>query len=428
MTDSEHDDDFEAYLKRRVPIDQRMKTVDRLEPPPELDRIVIDKARNAIQNSPQAPLYRAPRWALPVGLAATLVIAFSIVLNLGIHSARQQRQSATAAAQAPAAASAPATERESVPAGAPVQAPEMQAAPADGATRITVTGSRRMAPSESNAPGAAGGSSVASKTFARMRPPPIKTAPWPPLRQAAAKPVAPSDARSREPATAESTAEFDSRSRSAERRVAEKRMRTDDSERAAVADVGSSTSPSATVAANASRDAPVVNALATHVAPSAIAPPPPVPPPRPLVDATTNAGAPEPLQLRLAAASPEASDAMGGVKINEPRVAERLDSSSGGRPAARKAAPAAMTPSPAPGPVGAPAPVAAPAAAAPAAAGSGTAASAADRREHPDPKAWLDQIQKMRAAGLTAQAEQELKRFRDTYPGYPTSAPDGGAQ
>ena len=90
MADSEHDDDFEAYLKRRVPIDQRMKTVDRLEPPPELDRVIIGKARNAIQNSPPVPMYRAPRWALPVGLAATLLIAFAIVLDLGIRSGRRQ--------------------------------------------------------------------------------------------------------------------------------------------------------------------------------------------------------------------------------------------------------------------------------------------------------------------------------------------------
>jgi hypothetical protein len=52
----------------------------------------------------------------------------------------------------------------------------------------------------------------------------------------------------------------------------------------------------------------------------------------------------------------------------------------------------------------------------------------ADRREHPDPTVWLDQIQKMRVAGLTAQAEQELKHFRDAYPAYPTGSPDGGTQ
>jgi hypothetical protein len=47
-----------------------------------------------------------------------------------------------------------------------------------------------------------------------------------------------------------------------------------------------------------------------------------------------------------------------------------------------------------------------------------TSDAAADRREHPDPKAWLDQIEKMRAAGLSAQADQELRHFRDAYPDY----------
>jgi hypothetical protein len=31
-------------------------------------------------------------------------------------------------------------------------------------------------------------------------------------------------------------------------------------------------------------------------------------------------------------------------------------------------------------------------------------------------------------AGLTAQAEQELKHFRDAYPGYPMGVPDGSTQ
>ena len=50
ITDSEYHDDFEAYLKRRVSIDRRLALIDRLEPPPELDRIIIGKARAAIQS------------------------------------------------------------------------------------------------------------------------------------------------------------------------------------------------------------------------------------------------------------------------------------------------------------------------------------------------------------------------------------------
>ena len=384
MADSEHDDDFEAYLKRRVPIDQRMKSVDRLEPPPELDRVIIGKARNAIQNSPRVPLYRAPKWALPVGLAATLLIAFSIVLDLGIRASRhQQAESAPAVAQlaAPAASSEP---REVAPAPAP--APAQTVPSANARQEIASSGSAASAAAGSSVPAAA--APVASaKTFARMRPPPIKTAPWPPLRRATAQPATGSDASSAEVTTTESVAAYDPRSRSAERRVAETRMRTDDSERvaAAAADVSSAPAPS---------EAP---APATRVA-SAAMQAPTTPPPQTLVDATANAAAPQPMQL--AASSPKVSAAtFDGVKVTEPRSADRLDSLSGGV-AARARAPA-TTPS---------------------------AGAAADRREHPDPKAWLDQIQKLRVAGLTAQADQELKHFRDAYPAYSTASSDGGVQ
>jgi hypothetical protein len=57
---------------------------------------------------------------------------------------------------------------------------------------------------------------------------------------------------------------------------------------------------------------------------------------------------------------------------------------------------------------------------------------AAERHRHPNPKVWLDHIQKMRAAGLTAAADQELRQFHEAYPDFPAppDAPstDGGAQ
>jgi hypothetical protein len=55
--------------------------------------------------------------------------------------------------------------------------------------------------------------------------------------------------------------------------------------------------------------------------------------------------------------------------------------------------------------------------------------SAAERRKHPNPRAWLDYIEKMRAQGLIGEAEQEFKHFRDVYPGYsvpPEAAPADG--
>lgn len=56
----------------------------------------------------------------------------------------------------------------------------------------------------------------------------------------------------------------------------------------------------------------------------------------------------------------------------------------------------------------------------------------ADRRDHPDPAKWLARIERLRSGGLTAQADQELKRLHQAYPQYPlpaAAAPaDGRAQ
>jgi hypothetical protein len=87
MSGPERDDDFEAYLRRRARFDRRLKSLDRLEPPLELDRIIIGQARQAIQGAPPVPLFRAPRWALPMGMAATILISLSVLLDLGVRDA-----------------------------------------------------------------------------------------------------------------------------------------------------------------------------------------------------------------------------------------------------------------------------------------------------------------------------------------------------
>jgi hypothetical protein len=90
MSDSEHDDEFEAYLKRRLPINKPASSLEHLEPPPELDRIVISKARNAIKGVSPIRFLRAPQWALPVGLAATILLSFAIMLDLGVRELRNE--------------------------------------------------------------------------------------------------------------------------------------------------------------------------------------------------------------------------------------------------------------------------------------------------------------------------------------------------
>lgn len=110
MSDSGHDDEFEAYLKRRVSVDKRTNSLEHLEPSAELDRIVISKAREAIQRASPIRFFRAPKWALPVALAATILGSFAIMLGLGVRELRKEMgtQAAATAETTAAVQSAPA--------------------------------------------------------------------------------------------------------------------------------------------------------------------------------------------------------------------------------------------------------------------------------------------------------------------------------
>jgi hypothetical protein len=75
-----HDDDFEDFLRRKRPIFTRAEE-EPLEPPAELDRLILTQARDAIRQPRPPRVFRAPRWGMPVALAATLVLAFTVILH-----------------------------------------------------------------------------------------------------------------------------------------------------------------------------------------------------------------------------------------------------------------------------------------------------------------------------------------------------------
>jgi hypothetical protein len=75
------DDEFDDFLRRRRPL---FGSNDQLEPPAELDRIVLRQAREAIEAERPQRHFRAPTWGMPVALAATLVLAFTIILRVGL--------------------------------------------------------------------------------------------------------------------------------------------------------------------------------------------------------------------------------------------------------------------------------------------------------------------------------------------------------
>lgn len=320
MSDSEHDDEFEAYLKRRAPgrmgqpFQKGIQPPDRLEPPPELDRIIIGNARKAIQDSPPVPVYRAPKWALPAALAATLVISCAVVFELGLRT----HQTAPApepidmeiVADAPLITDVPAptvTPSHTTTTEADAHVARPGAAERRAAPRATAT-ARSNAASKANSP---------AKAVARLRLPAIPTDPWPPV--AASNPS---------PATDASPPQVDekARTRLARVEVAESRSRAD-------AELSGDAAPS------------ISNAEPN---PSAAAPP----------------------RVAYAPARPPTTQTPSVVTLEEVIV-------------------------------------------------TGPAPSHRARADHLDPATWVSQIEKLHSAGRTAEAQREIKRFRETYPAYP---------
>jgi hypothetical protein len=74
------DDEFDDFLRRSKPIFRRVDE-DELEPPAELDRIVLRQAREAIETARPQRVFRGPRWGAPIALAATLVVSLAVVFH-----------------------------------------------------------------------------------------------------------------------------------------------------------------------------------------------------------------------------------------------------------------------------------------------------------------------------------------------------------
>jgi hypothetical protein len=148
MTDPEQHEAFETYLKRRSVLPDAFSSDDRLEPPAALDTLVLRKAREAIKAQPapdqgKQQMQRAPRWAVPVALAATIMLCLSIVMNISLNTNRP-----TADLQRPSAAPADGDRRESVSGGIPsreVILPEAKLA-ASAAPHAPVVAEQRLEP------------------------------------------------------------------------------------------------------------------------------------------------------------------------------------------------------------------------------------------------------------------------------------------
>ena len=132
-----HDDEFDEFLRKRRPLFGRD---DELEPPLELDRVVLRQAREAIESARPHRMFRAPSWGMPVALAATLVLAFTIILRTGTPEAVKKPevtvQNISREIEIPAAA-APSQSADQSSVAAPAEAPLPAEQPrADGAVVV----------------------------------------------------------------------------------------------------------------------------------------------------------------------------------------------------------------------------------------------------------------------------------------------------
>jgi len=108
------DDEFEEFLNRRKPVFRRPDD-DMFEPPAELDRVVLRQAREAIEPPEPMRVFSAPRWSMPLALAATLLIAFAVIFKAGMPQdtapkAEVTVQSITDRVEAPAGDASPTAE------------------------------------------------------------------------------------------------------------------------------------------------------------------------------------------------------------------------------------------------------------------------------------------------------------------------------
>lgn len=73
------EEEFDDFLSRRKPLFRR--PVDDLQPPEEVDRVVLRRAREAIQLDRPQRAFRGANWGAPLAIAATLLAVFTVVLH-----------------------------------------------------------------------------------------------------------------------------------------------------------------------------------------------------------------------------------------------------------------------------------------------------------------------------------------------------------
>ena len=100
MTDPERDPAVDAWLTSRRPLLRSIDDAHELEPPIELDRMVLERAQRELRQPVQNKrgFFRSASWMAPMSIAATVLLSFLLVLQFNQYEQRQQSQAALNAA------------------------------------------------------------------------------------------------------------------------------------------------------------------------------------------------------------------------------------------------------------------------------------------------------------------------------------------
>jgi hypothetical protein len=85
VSDPIDDKAFEEYLKRESAVSQQYRSLHEVEPPSHVDRNVLAQAERAVHSPTLQRSRRWKKWSVPVALAASTLIAVSIVLESGMQ-------------------------------------------------------------------------------------------------------------------------------------------------------------------------------------------------------------------------------------------------------------------------------------------------------------------------------------------------------
>ena len=110
MNEQQQDKEFEAFLAGKSKLKRPYRRLGKEQPPAEVDQRILAAARQVAETR-RAELGPRGGWLKPVALAATVLLSFSVVMNIGVDWPEGPE------ADLPVSARAPAT-RDAQPAGA----------------------------------------------------------------------------------------------------------------------------------------------------------------------------------------------------------------------------------------------------------------------------------------------------------------------